>query len=171
MISPDYAVTLFAYHDWANRKLLAAAGDNDSLLDAAPLEEHPSLRGVLTHSLSAEWIWRQRWEGGPPPSMLDPDDFTTLHSIRERWQEETRIWQNKVTGIDEETLLQPVLYRNQRGIKFATPRWQILVHVINHGTQHRSEAAAILTILGHSPGDLDMILYFRETSPDSAAKK
>lgn len=171
MISPAYAVTLFAYHDWANRKLLAAAGDNDALLDTAPLEEHPSLRGVLTHSLSAEWIWRQRWEGSSPPSMIDPDDFTTLRSIREHWQKETRLWQAKVAGLDEETLLQPIRYRNQRGTRFVTPLWQILVHVINHGTQHRSEAAAILTILGYSPGDLDMILYFRETNPDQLASK
>jgi uncharacterized damage-inducible protein DinB len=37
--------------------------------------------------------------------------------------------------------------------------WQMLAHVINHGTQHRSEAAALLTTAGRSPGELDMIVY------------
>jgi uncharacterized damage-inducible protein DinB len=40
--------------------------------------------------------------------------------------------------------------------------WHVLLHVLNHNTQHRAEAAAMLTDLGHSPGDIDMLIYFRE---------
>ena len=42
------------------------------------------------------------------------------------------------------------------------PVWQMLVHVVNHGTQHRAEAAAILTAEGHSPGELDLFNYAEE---------
>jgi uncharacterized damage-inducible protein DinB len=38
----------------------------------------------------------------------------------------------------------------------------LMAHVVNHGTQHRSEAAAILTGLGRSPGDLDLSLFLTE---------
>ena len=37
------------------------------------------------------------------------------------------------------------------------PVWQMLVRVVNHGTQHRAEAAALLTAKGRSPGELDLI--------------
>jgi hypothetical protein len=37
--------------------------------------------------------------------------------------------------------------------------WHIMIHVMNHGTQHRSEAAAILTSFNQSPGDLDFTMY------------
>jgi uncharacterized damage-inducible protein DinB len=40
---------------------------------------------------------------------------------------------------------------------FAVPRWLILAHVVNHGTQHRSELARYLTECGHSPGNLDLL--------------
>ena len=40
--------------------------------------------------------------------------------------------------------------------------WQALLHVFNHGTQHRSEAAALLTDAGRSPGDLDLIDFAEE---------
>ena len=37
--------------------------------------------------------------------------------------------------------------------------WGMMEHVLNHGTQHRAEVAAMLTGFGHSPGDLDLLFY------------
>jgi uncharacterized damage-inducible protein DinB len=42
------------------------------------------------------------------------------------------------------------------------PMWQTMVHLMNHGTQHRSEAAVILTEAGGSPGDLDVLDFAEE---------
>jgi uncharacterized damage-inducible protein DinB len=36
------------------------------------------------------------------------------------------------------------------------PIWQMLVHVVNHGTQHRAEAGTLLTAEGRTPGDVDL---------------
>jgi uncharacterized damage-inducible protein DinB len=49
-----------------------------------------------------------------------------------------------------------------KGIPFETVLWQALFHVVNHGTQTRSEAAVILTSYGHSPGDLDCTVSLRQ---------
>ena len=43
--------------------------------------------------------------------------------------------------------------------------WQMLLHLLNHGTQHRSEAALLLTQVGRSPGDLDLIDYLEAATP------
>jgi len=45
----------------------------------------------------------------------------------------------------------------------------MLAHVVNHGTQHRSEAAAILTQAGRSPGEIDMIFFAEEQAAARAA--
>ena len=39
------------------------------------------------------------------------------------------------------------------------PLWQQLAHLANHSTQHRSEVAEMLTQMGRSPGDLDLMQY------------
>jgi uncharacterized damage-inducible protein DinB len=41
-------------------------------------------------------------------------------------------------------------------------RWHLLYHVFSHGIQHRSEAAAMLTDYGQSPGNIDFTIFLSE---------
>ena len=63
---------------------------------------------------------------------------------------------------DDDLAAGTITYSRTEGKTYETPLWQILVHVINHGTQSRSEAAVLLTQLGHSPGDLDYMIFLRD---------
>jgi len=56
-----------------------------------------------------------------------------------------------------------VYYQSTQGQPYQNTLWHLLVHVVNHGTQHRSEVAMVLTGLGYSPGDLNMLIYFRQS--------
>lgn len=67
-----------------------------------------------------------------------------------------------LAGLTDEDLSSIIKYSRTEGTWIETPLWQILLHVINHGTQSRSEAAIILSQLGHSPGDLDYMIFLRE---------
>lgn len=162
-MNKDYIQTLYHYNQWANARILETAAKLSLEQFLAPSEHpHRYLRSVLTHTLFAEWIWRKRWEGESPVTRLKPDDFSTFESIRARWQAEETELMKFVENVTEEKLNAPFHYTSTEGVKYENILWESLVHVVNHGTQHRSEAAAILTELGFSPGDLDMILFLRK---------
>lgn len=151
---------LYQYNQWANAKILDAAANVTQEQYLAPASfPHGGLRGTLVHALSAEWIWRMRWEGTSPTSSLKPDEFPTLASLRTRWAIEEWKLMTFVERLSDEQLNSTFDYKNTSGKSFTRVLWHTMAHVVNHGTQHRSEAAALLTDFGCSPGDIDLLFF------------
>jgi uncharacterized damage-inducible protein DinB len=69
--------------------------------------------------------------------------------------------QRFLSGLSDDDLDRTIHYTSTRGKPFENTLWHILLHVANHSTQHRSEAAILLTEWGRSPGDLDLIFFLR----------
>ncbi len=67
-----------------------------------------------------------------------------------------------LAGLDEAALGQTLVYLDTRGLEHAFSLWQTLLHQVNHATQHRSEAAMMLTRLGHSPGEPDFVRHLEQ---------
>lgn len=163
MFTIAYVRTLIDYTEWATMRLLAAAdGLAEEELAAEPVAHHGSLHATLVHTLGAERLWRERIMGGPVSPYLTPAEVPTLAALRTAWAAEYAAWREQLAPLDDNDLLRRVDYRALDGTPFTQPLWALLSHVANHGTQHRSEVAAMLTILGRSPGNLDMIVFYRE---------
>ena len=155
--------SLFDYNYWVNQRILeAATGLSPERFTAAADVSHGSLRGTLVHALSAEWAWRKRCQGSSPPGLLSEDDFPDIESLARRSREEEKAMRSYLAGLTDEDLASIIRYTRTEGTRFETPLWQILLHVINHGTQSRSEAAVLLTQFGYSPGDLDYMIFLRD---------
>jgi uncharacterized damage-inducible protein DinB len=154
---------LMDYNYWANGLILHTAAQASAEQYTATIAvSFGSLRGTLLHILGAEIVWRLRIQGDILPyKMVGEDEFSTLAQLVERWAAEEGAMRAFLAGLDYDGANQIIQYKNSRGVAFQNPLWQILAHVVNHGTQFRSEAAVILTQLGYSPGDLDLIYYIR----------
>ena len=156
-------LTLYKYNQWANGKILNATAQVTPEQYLAPASfPHGGLRGTLVHALFAEWIWRRRWEGISPTVRFKPEDFPTIESLCARWQEEEHHLMAFVESLTDERLDTVFHYNSTKGEPFSRVLWQAMAHVVNHGTQHRAEAAALLTDFGYSPGDVDLIYFLME---------
>ena len=157
-------LTLYNYNYWANARILNAAANVSPEQFVAPFKlSHGSLRGALVHVLAAEVVWRLRCQEGISPSALPAEsDFPTLELLRVRWAEEEQAMRSFLAALTDNKLNQRIQYKTTKGVPFENVLWQLLAHVVNHGTQFRAEAAVALTEYGHSPGDLDMLAFFRQ---------
>ena len=158
---------LFDYNRWCNARILrtAASLSNGQFLAPGPFP-HGGVRATLVHALYTEWVWRMRWQGTPPDYRypMKAEEFSTLAALQARWAEEETLQAKFVAGLTEKRLKSELEYTSTEGGRHKRALWETMLHLVNHGTQHRTEAAAMLTDYGHSPGDIDLIVFLNEGS-------
>jgi uncharacterized damage-inducible protein DinB len=154
---------LYDYGYWARDRLLDAAqglGEDDFARENG--FTYGSIRGILVHTLDAEATWCSRFRGesvNPPPGE---GELRSVDALRSRWASEETRMRGFLLGVTEAALQDDLVFQTRRGQEIRTPLWQLLMQVINHGTQHRSEAAEALTMVGRSPGNLDFVTFIWE---------
>lgn len=158
-----YFQTWYDYNAWANRRILdTVARLVPAQLRAAGPASFDTIHATLVHTMSAQWIWLSRWQGVSPAALFNPADYPDLPAIRAYWESLEQDTQQFIRALDDPALGRVITYTNIKGLPFAHPLWQLLLHQVNHATQHRSEVAAMLTGFGQSPGALDFVKYLEE---------
>ena len=153
-MTPDQVRFLYAYDRWATRRILAQLdGLDPAVWSRTNVVDERGLGGILVHQLGATQRWRHGFLGDGEEPSPEREPLPTIDELRASWEAEwaaTDAWLADLTQgfVDY--------------VYDGTPVWQMLVHVVNHGTQHRAEAAALLTAEGRSPGELDLIDFAEE---------
>jgi uncharacterized damage-inducible protein DinB len=75
-----------------------------------------------------------------------------------RWDAEDQAMTAYLDSLTDANMTDIVRYEVEEGWRERV-LWHCLWHVVNHGMQHRSECAVMLTDLGQSPGNLDVTTY------------
>jgi len=157
---------LYNYNYWANGRILATAKSVTESQFLAPSEfPFGSLHGTLLHIFDAEYGWRQLFETNSFGKDLDRALVSNLQSLVEQWRREEQAMRAYLDRLSDEDMNIHLIYTADNGEPRDRVLWHCLVHVVNHGTQHRSEAAALLTRYGQSPGNLDFTVFLTEVKP------
>ncbi|HZB02345.1 MAG TPA: DinB family protein [Actinomycetota bacterium] len=155
----DSLLALVHYHAWANDRVLATAADlTDEELRRPATHDRGSAFETIRHLVDVDWSWRQFclgvdvgesyvWDHG-----FTLDEVPQLHAFT--LEEDARL-RDYVASLEQTALDERLVMSEDPNDTIA--RWLILTHIVNHGTQHRSELARYFTVCGHSPGDLDLL--------------
>lgn len=121
-----------------------------------------SIHGTLVHLYQADCIWFDRLNGVPtgPRDAYDAPGCT--YDLKNAWSEilaKMVVWAENLT---EDDWSRELSYRTLAGVEFETPLWQMVLHIVNHGTYHRGQLSHMLRQLALKPVNLDLIGFYRK---------
>jgi uncharacterized damage-inducible protein DinB len=152
---------LIDYHYWSRDAIVSHAAELTlDQLNQPNTFSWNSLRRTLAHTLDSEHMWRHIFQDGVvvAPRLMEIEPFPTLESIVDYWHGEERALRAYLNGLQDSDMESLVSYEADGNVR-SRVLWHCLVHMVNHGTQHFSECAQMLTDFDHSPGGIDFTYF------------
>ncbi|MDJ0756577.1 MAG: DinB family protein [Ardenticatenaceae bacterium] len=154
---------LVSYNKWAWDHIQVSLQDLVKQDRSAYFAKRPffweSLHGLMAHGYAAEWIWLERLHGRSPNYLPRGRDFTSLEAILTAWRPVQEQWVAYVQQLSPTKLGQIVPYYNTTGGGQQLMTADILQHVMNHATEHRSQMTPLLAQLGFATPPLDYMRW------------
>jgi uncharacterized damage-inducible protein DinB len=151
------------YHAWASSRLIdAASALNPQELTRDFATADHNVLGTLVHVYAADRIWLGRIEGNPPARFLVPEQDMHLAVLKSDWPALLERWKQWGALLTEDSIHRDISYKSTKGDAFVTPTWQIVLHVVNHGTHHRGQVSGFLRAMGRIPPSLELTAFYRE---------
>jgi len=157
--------TLARYNLWATQALMTH-------VDALPEADYRrdlglffnSIHGTLNHLLVGEHLlWFRRFaEGVSPVLALDTEAEPDRARLRQRLVDGALGWLPLLDVWPQERLVGRLDYQRMNGQAVSLPFAATLSHVFNHGTHHRGQVTAALTMLGRPCPELDMVTMLQQ---------
>jgi len=154
-----------AYTEWGTARLLGAARElSPEELGRDFGTADKSVLGTLTHLFGADRVWLARIRGG---AQERPGDHA-LDELASRWNAVFHAWQELAAEFSDSSVTERISYRDMKGNPWITPVWQIVLHVVNHGTHHRGQVSGFLRSMGKTPPPLDLVAFYRQVDGPAA---
>lgn len=151
----------FDYHFTENRRLWESY--IEPLSDAKYIQEagysHGSVRDQIVHLVSVDDTWFCGLSGAEIPEPLDPARFDSRTALRAHWDAVERRMRDYLARLQDNALESKPLAGEDKDLIV----WQVLLHVVNHGTDHRAQLLRLLNDLGVKTTSQDYIFFVYDT--------
>ena len=156
----DHLRLLVAYDGWATERLLRQTAGLVEAEDGAGAS-WGSIEGSIQHVVDSHGRWLERFDGKPRFTVAGAG-FEALTVATHTMSELLKAFTAELSDADA---YEEVHFHDSSGAPHHDYLAVLLSHVVNHGTYHRGEAALMLSRIGRSPGDLDLMVYRRLVEP------
>lgn len=113
-----------------------------------------SVRNQIVHLINVDQNWFSDLRGVEIPEQLDPAT-SDRSAIRAHWDRVEQNMRDYLADLRDEALLEKPLTGEDENLTV----WQVLLHVANHGTDHRAQLLRLLHDLGCKTVAQDYIFY------------
>lgn len=162
MIAGSVLVSHLEFMKWADEivlgSLLKAPADKTS---ADLGNSFRSMLDTLNHVYAGELVWLQRVQGQGNARLADFPSQPDTSALARAWPEVHRTWLEWAGSRSADDWNKLCVHRNSAGVESSLPYWQIVLHVVNHGSYHRGQVATMLRQSGIAPQGTDLALFYR----------
>lgn len=154
-------LSLVAYDDWANDRIVEALGALSAEELNRPLPgSFASLRATWAHLVMAEWLWLERWLGRPPEALPEWVAAAGLAQLNETLLDVRCRRREALELLGDADFAERRTYANlARNKVWNVTVGQMLTHVVNHSTYHRGQITTLLRQLGKHGVATDFIVF------------
>jgi uncharacterized damage-inducible protein DinB len=156
---------VYDYSYWANRKIFSVLRQlTPEQFTQNVAGSYGSVRNTLVHILSAEWGWLDRCGGPARGPALKAEDYPTVESLIDRWTTVEAHMRSFLASLTDADLVRSIEFKLHAADRAHVMRLgDLLQHGANHGVHHRGQVALLLRVLGHAPGNFDLLIYDSNT--------
>lgn len=146
----------YAYHFAENHKIWTYAMQlSEAQFMQAVDYSHGSVRDQIMHIIQCEEIWFSELSGVEPiEPILAADE---RGSLRTYWDSVEQHMQGYLGELRDEMLFDKPIKEPEEDKELIV--WQVLLHVVNHATDHRAQLLRLFNDLGVKTSSQDYIFY------------
>lgn len=145
--------TFIEYHLATTRRVWDSIDQiNEEQFLADDTYSRGSIRNLMVHLASTDRRWLAGLKNAGDVGHLKFEDFPTRAAAREAFEQAAKDLNEYVNSVNEEEM-------GQNPNNLPNPRWIFLLHMVNHGTDHRATVLQRLTEFGAPTFDQDFIIW------------
>lgn len=154
-MTADLIRNYYEYHFTINRKIWDACITqlSDAQFSQAVDYGVGSIHNQVVHMMSVDNAWFDDLLGVAFVAHMEPDDYPTRAVIRQAWDAVEQKMLDALATLDDDLMAQPFPLSDGQ-----YSYGQMLLHVVNHGTDHRAQLLRMLNEHGIETFGQDYIL-------------